>query len=396
MIFASWKDRCVAAVAGALVPAGDYKQCQKLLCRLHEIMASKEVPKAVYEFFDDLSEHELGKESIHWQARLNAGDELALDLPKTDKRKSVLIVAGLIRACDLFISQCVGLVASPSKAMMISGNWYVIPQRARTAWRKADRGQPYLRRGTLYNRIVPREIQGMFVKVETFPGPQRKKDLRLSLGAGLFTNVKLEFAPSTSEGFRVAGIGYDDQDGICDKHFEKSQAGDYFSVVWPELTAPPEFRAKLEGRIAAASGKCAEMFVAGSWHEEIGGDTFNICRVFDRFGVDRVQHRKFTQFRDQKYGNENITFGEELTVIVTDRYLVGIAICKDFCGMNSPSSVYGDLNVDLVLVPSMSTESGMNSHQSAAKVIRHPTGTRTFVVQQMDAVTEKKYPCNGA
>jgi predicted amidohydrolase len=124
------------------------------------------------------------------------------------------------------------------------------------------------------------------------------------------------------------------------------------------------------------------LIVGGTWHEENDGKVANVATIFDGYGAIKLTYKKMLPFIDEEMKAESIELGKKLPVLVTDDQLVTVAICKDFCDL-SLSLPYLELDVDLVLVPSMGNEATMKGHQNTAKRMRVLYGARTFIVQQV-------------
>jgi predicted amidohydrolase len=124
-----------------------------------------------------------------------------------------------------------------------------------------------------------------------------------------------------------------------------------------------------------------QVLVAGSWHVERGGKWWNSAPILDGYGKVLATYEKLTPFYSAGIGYEDVTLGAGIPVIVTDDYVVAIAICKDFCDLSRVADL-AQLDVDLFLVPSMGGDSTMSGHQTMAKHLTVQRGSRAFVVQQ--------------
>lgn len=383
MNFESWIRQFEERV-GSRWPAHDaHDEYQDLLCVVYEAMLPGFAPAAVEHAYAALSESALAEESRRWQSLMTRGEPPARLRP-TDAEEAALLAGGLTRACDILCHQSLGFMTKPA-SFWESGGWWVVPLAGEVSWRKPKIGDGFQRRGLRHHRLIPTEVRGMSVEVWRFPKSGRPPGKPLTeLGAAVFNDVALDIGSDGADLFHVEGIRVHDAVASIEEHFQHAAEGDCFAIVWPELTVPDDARDVIERLVVSTAGNGAEVYVAGSWHESNADGRYNVSHVYDRFGDDTVQHRKFVPFLDSRLGHESIKCGNSLHVIVTDHYLLSVGICKDFCGITSASTPFAELNVDILLVPSMSTESAMRSHQAVAKTIRHSTGTRTFVVQQMD------------
>ncbi|PYE96609.1 putative amidohydrolase [Rhizobium sp. PP-F2F-G38] len=383
MDFGQWTSQFEMRLRHRWPESGAYDEMKALLCDVHELMLPRYAPSALENAYAMLSEPTLGGESRKWQSLLTRAGPPSRLLP-VDVEEAALWVGGLVRACDVLCHQALGYL-TPPPGQWKSGDWWVVPVPRQVPWRQPKQGDGFHRRGLRHHRLIPTTVRGMTVEMWRFPKSDKPLGQPLTkLGAAVFNDVALETASDGTGRFHVQGIKVHDVAAAIEEHFRHAASGRCFAVVWPELTVPGEVRGFIEHLVVSTQGRGAEIYVAGSWHESETAGRYNVSHVYDRFGVDTVQHRKFVPFLDTHHGRESIERGDSLHVIVTDHYIVSVAICKDFCGITSGSSPFADLNVDLLLVPSMSTRSAMGSHQTVAKTIRHSVGTRTFVVQQMD------------
>lgn len=366
-----------------------YKEYQSLLISINQLMEI--CPISVQTEYAELEENQLQRFSVIWQRRFTLGPLPMIDL-SLDDIQAALQVGGLVRALDIMVDQqrsAFGPVDTVEDWKI--GGWYLVPRKL-FQYRQPSRGQPFSRRGLLHHRLVPASVRGMKVNLIQFSGPRSSVQARKSrLGAAFFNDVKLHIEhvePVHGRGkeFLVTSVTFSDELTVIDEHFEHVRADNPFAVVWPELTVPERIRDRIKLGLADQFGNGPEVSVAGSWHEKGADQSFNISHVFNRFGQDLIQYRKFVPYSDKEIGRESIFKGDELFVIVTDEFLVSLGICKDFCAIHGKVHTYSELNVDLILVPSMSGDSGMRSHQAVAKSLRHAFGAQAFVVQQMDHV----------
>ncbi|GGF18091.1 hypothetical protein GCM10011611_24920 [Aliidongia dinghuensis] len=78
---------------------------------------------------------------------------------------------------------------------------------------------------------------------------------------------------------------------------------------------------------------------------------------------------------------EDINVYGKVHIIATDRELIALAICKDFCDKARAVPAIS-LDVDLVLVLSMGRPNTMTAHRDVADDMKVRFGTRTVIVQQ--------------
>jgi hypothetical protein len=253
------------------------------------------------------------------------------------------------------------------------------------------RGEPYSRRGLRHHAVLPMEVGGLRVRPVPLPsGPPPGG--RLALGAALFRQPELRLRAvedgPRGRGFLAEGFAAQDVAATIERQATAAFAEGCFAAVWPELTMPPEARQALSRHLALEAlrhgpDRPLRLVVAGSWHEprEEGGWA-NLARILGRTGEVLCSYAKFAAFHDEAWGEEAIRRGEELPVVVTGDLVVGFAICKDFCD-RAVASPFGDLPLDLVLVPSMGRAATLAGHLANAEDLRLRTGTIVFVVQQL-------------
>ncbi|MGY2811946.1 hypothetical protein [Bradyrhizobium sp. USDA 4506] len=248
-------------------------------------------------------------------------------------------------------------------------------------------GRPYLKRGTLRHRLLPREVGGLDVL------PLRV-DLRASgekngLAASLFSNLRLTTRQTREGNFIAESVSFDDIEATLDAQIDQSMQHGCAGVVWPELTIDPAIRSRICGMLKERTIIKEDKFplhwlVAGSWHELTDRGFANRATVLDGYG--RVLHRfdKVIAARDEDGRLEDIVSGEYIPVLITETKLIGLAICRDFCDRASQTSPYLALPVDLFVVPSMGEDSTMTAHLNVAAEVQAKTGALAFVVQQTD------------
>ncbi|WP_264048548.1 carbon-nitrogen hydrolase family protein [Methylobacterium flocculans] len=276
----------------------------------------------------------------------------------------------------------------PEEWLCAASGAYAIPRsRVRESERRRE-GHRFTRRGILHHRVLPEILEaGYRVKLVRHDTTASPAGEQVTMGAALFPGLKLAI--------RSADGGFVVTDAICDgaadtvaRQIEAAYAGGCFAAMWPELTVTPALLALIRDtlglRILTADPRSAlQMVVAGSWHTEEDGKVWNVATVLDGYGAEALTYRKVLPYRDGKIGTEAIGMPAEVPVLVTDDHLFGFGICKDFCDLGV-TLAYKDLDVDLVLVPSMGNPATMEGHRSTAKGMRVTFGTRAFVVQQAD------------
>lgn len=313
------------------------------------------------------------------------GGAIKWSLPD-DPEEIAEVTGGLIRAVDWMLGQYRSQWPSDPSQWLVDDH-YVIPRDGLSAGRSLSQAQPYERRGLVFHRVIPTEIDGY--SVEVFNG----RTLHLSadrgkwkMGACLFEKVDLEPAFSDKgdeKRFLLKGAVSPSANAVVAEQIAKSLEEECVALVWPELTVPLDLRNQiqslLQNRDVADSRPPPEVVVAGSWHETTSEGVVNRACIYDGYGMQRLAYDKIAPFAIGDWGKEDIVPGTRLCVLATEVALIGFAICLDFC--DAGSNPFTRLDVDLMLVPSMGNDRTMEGHQTTAAQVEVKFGTRTFVVQ---------------
>lgn len=253
---------------------------------------------------------------------------------------------------------------------------------------RLSEGRPAQRRALLYHAVIPTRIGSLEVKLwlhpDANPDPSRKDPTDWSFGAAVFPVLTVEPHQTSRDGFRLARAetGTSDVALLGQQLSEAGQSG-CDVLVWPEL-AMPDPRLRVLKQLLAASPldrRRIPLVVGGSWHvESTPGIYVNRSEVMLGDGETLMTYDKRRRF-PWKGLTEDIEVGGSLPIIVMEDRLIGIAICRDYCDDIARSS-YGELPVDLVIVPSMGESSTVDAHERHAVAQRSRQGTVTFVVQQ--------------
>jgi predicted amidohydrolase len=343
-----------------------------------------DAPAEVEAAFRDLTEEELGRETIAWIDRF-ARDMFRLRLGP-DVIAATRNAAGYVRALDRDLKQRLpthhGLHPDPEVAYRTaSGRAFVVP---RAVTRRGQRPQPFSKRGLLAHRVLPCEVKGLAVRIK------RQRTERAALdgayfGAALFSDFTLHIS-TTPKHFHLTGLDCPSQETQIRDQVAQAFRANCAVVAWPELMMPPLARDLLAALLDeyGMSHAGPGLVVAGSWHQErADGQTINVGRVFTGAGKIVGEFAKVNPFylRDETgTRGECIAIGHELLIVLTDFGAVSIGICKDFCDTTFPA--LHRLDVDLFVVPSMGGESTMVGHQAAGNAAKHASGAGIFVVQQ--------------
>ncbi len=306
----------------------------------------------------------------------------------------VLAVAAEIRALDEALDQARDRGprgVDPNEDWLAWGGEpvFIAP---RPVWARAvpRRGQDFDRRGLLYNRILPKAVEGIPIRfyMPALSGPGSQGDDAEAVSA-IYRSVQLNAARnSENTEFWIDGVMNlaeiaTDLDEQLNDLFAGAPA---MAIVWPELCMPPELlnrlTTQLESRSLDPKPPQFGFVVAGSWHEDRVGGRVNVARVLDRHGQQLLEVTKREAFEIEAGVLEAITPGNELSILVYGELLIAFGICKDFCERRW-TPAYRALDVDYVIAPSFGTATTMDEHKSAARSLTVGYGTRSFVVQQM-------------
>ena len=268
----------------------------------------------------------------------------------------------------------------------------VVPSRQRRLGRRGDRdGQPYQRRGVLSHRILPMEIGrfrvrahgGGAVALEPPLGPPAFKG-----GAALFKDLLTFTVDRRDPGlFTVVECRAEAHHEQIEESLRHAHDEACSSLVWPELTISPTDRHRIERWLATrllsdrAHFPKLDLVVAGSWHEGGPGKTVNRGYVLDGLGNLLLTFDKLIAYHGSDFGSEDILESDQLEVLVLDDLLVAFGICRDFAEIK-PTNPFGQLEVDLIIIPSMGNATTANGHRINAEVVAERTTARSFIVQQ--------------
>ncbi|OAF16581.1 hypothetical protein AYJ54_05365 [Bradyrhizobium centrolobii] len=248
--------------------------------------------------------------------------------------------------------------------------------------------QSFRRRGLRHSRIFPRRIKEHRVTLVLYDDPRGRNRAQsqreVNFGTGLFKGLKFDLGHDDG-GFFVRGVEVRDQILTIRDHIAAASRSQCHGVIYPELTIASETLQEICRGIGEGDWLCnVSLVVAGSRHEEINSQRFNICSVLSGYGEEVAQHRKLFQFTDGSSEPESIELGDELQVLVLPDAIFAFGICLDFCN-TSEDPPYADLDVDYVLVPSCGNERTMLGHIQRSAEYMEKQKTRTLVVQQFYA-----------
>ncbi|MGP9820414.1 hypothetical protein ACTZWW_10395 [Salinarimonas sp. NSM] len=246
---------------------------------------------------------------------------------------------------------------------------------------------PYVLRALKWHRLLPTRIRGLPVRLHhktTLSPPASPDDTSppsQTLGAALFEGFRLVTPVYEDIGpgpFRIGRIGRKHPVRTIREQVAAASGAGCFALVWPELSVTPQLRERIACALVAENDP-PQIVVAGSWHEERDDGVANCAHVLDGRGRPLLRYDKIIPFSDATGAVEDIRRGDCVPVLATDQALVAFAICRDFCDAPEPLP---NLDVDLVLVPSLSNEKALPGHINNAVRLVGTHRTRSFVVQQ--------------
>ncbi|GGI25663.1 hypothetical protein ACFQZO_17610 [Bradyrhizobium sp. GCM10027634] len=361
-------------------------ELRKALIELDKLF--RKAPPSVYKAYRNLSERRLEESARSFGDSVGEGRLLWSVSEETPEQVAVSL-GGLIRAIDrvLLERRSQWPIASGEWRLEALGCWF-IPRQGVSAGRPARRSQAYSKRGLLFHRILPTFIDGYAVEVvdSRTLHSAAQDPTNWKMGACLFEALKLEAEFATVDGdkrFIVSGVDAPAAGNAVLLQMANALQENCIAIVWPELTVPPGLREKIvkfiRERDVADPLEPPEIVIPGTWHEVAGKEIVNRARIYDGYGEERLVYDKIAPYADDDWGIENITAGERMCVLATEGALIGVAICLDFCDVcDTP---FRDLDVDVMLVPSMGNDRTMQGHQTTASQVEVKFGTRSFVVQ---------------
>lgn len=362
--------------------AGHFREALAELCGLF-----LEAPAEVAGAFRDLTEEKLNIEASRW-VDMFAKDNFRPSLSDSIQANTLLI-AGYVRALDRELSEALsphlGPISNPGeKYRTPSGAAYVV---RRLVPLRGHKGQPFRKRGLLFNRVLPSEADGLTVRLLE-RRTTRKPNETSVFGAALFRDYTIQYI-KTENGFILTDINCLDIDDTVQKQIHELFSAGCAIIAWPELMVPTKVRNYITEELGntALDHHCAEvpdLVVTGTWHEEQEDGTWkNVGHVFNGAGKPLLSFAKANKFylkTEDDLRQEDISIGNEIHILITDFGTISFCICKDFCDTNF--STFDRLDVDLFVVPSLGNFKTMDGHQTKAKSVSQGSGAKAFIVQQ--------------
>lgn len=271
--------------------------------------------------------------------------------------------------------------------------FFVLPCRKISGGRDRMTGQGLSRRGLLYHRIAPVQHDGVRLALHVHPDvglkPDRLPPVR-KVGAAVFPRLQLQMKASEINGvgnFVVTGLTCDPpQDQVVANQCQNAAADHCDTLVWPELTMPPERVEQVREllREAPLDGDCPPVVVAGSWHVEGCKGFRNRSKVLDGRGERMFWFDKCLAYMERKSPQgsaEDIEHGETVQLLLAEDELIVFQICLDFCHADREALLKA-CDASLVIVPSMGEGPTIRDHLLRAAALQTSNNTRTVVVQQ--------------
>lgn len=318
-----------------------------------------------------------------------------------DDASIVLDAARLLRAIEEAVVEGEGYLVGDAegdleKASRTSdGRYYVISRMTPLA---VPERRPFGRRALLHHRVLPTEVgidpddrfkvrlhrsRLTLSEADMLAGDRRQR----RYGAAFFPELKVDLIPEGQGPFLVKALDGFDAPSLLADHLARGRAAACDAIVWGELTMPEGSVEVVQQWLSDEAFGDAQGFrflVLGSWHRKVGGEMRNVAMVLDGDGEPLCEVQKWAKFwlGDRP---ENIVPGNEIHVLIGEEDLILLAICRDFLEIGNDQP-YGQLNVDIAVVPSMiatieETKTLVN-HAAAAHQLGVLYGTRTMVVAQ--------------
>ncbi|WP_409190643.1 hypothetical protein [Bradyrhizobium sp. RDM4] len=386
-VFDAWKKEA-RELAGRqeLITNASRDDLRKALIELDALF--RNAPGSVHKAYRNLTEKRIEDARESFTGSIGDG-HLSWSLSDETAELAAVRIGGLIRELDR------ALADRRSHWPIVPSEWHVeqlrcwfIPRQGVSALRPARRLQAYSKRGLLFHRILPSVIQGYPVQVvdtrtlhSTAPDASEWK-----MGACLFNALELEPEFYSTEGdkrFIISGIDAPSAEDTISQQIDQALKENCIAIVWPELTVSPELRENIlkvvRDRDITDELEAPEILIPGTWHETTDHGIVNRARIYNGYGEERLIYDKIAPYADDGWGTENITAGDRVCVLATEGALIGVAICLDFCDVCE--TPFSELDLDVMLVPSMGNDRTMQGHQITAAQVEVRFGTRSFVVQ---------------
>lgn len=389
-MFRDWRNNFVKIALADLFGAAPRSfTLRQFLVQIYAGLSS--APEQVDNFAELFEETEIERQKRGWVDKIHAGKASPQYLEHLAAREFALAVLGLARALDDILAHervHRGLL-SISDVLSADEKFYVIPRLRPRAASSLKQNQGLRRRLLVYHHMIPTSIKGSNVVLYNL-GVLRdaSSEPNALVGAAMFANSELKIAKNASGAFRATGVEMANAEDIIRGQVDACLTAGCFAAVWPELTLPPDWRTWVASAFAnedysITPRKRPQIVVAGTWHEQRGSHHYNVATILSGSGKLLGEYRKMVPFTSRPTGAEDIELGDEFPVFLTEQYLASIAICKDF-SKKSREELIEQLDVDVMLVPSLANKTTFRSHRETAMRLKITADIRSFVVQQAD------------
>lgn len=269
-----------------------------------------------------------------------------------------------------------------------NSTYAVIPRPPRIASTLA--GQPnHLPFWFRHHRVIPSRIRGIEVEIRPLRGSRWKgfasEDGSVRFQAGGFLDGVLpdwQFPPYQTERLVDPNRRWD---SVKDLLGAASRVG-LGLVVLPELTVDTSVRMRLQEWLRETRPHSMRLIAAGSFHEP-GPPARNVARLLDHTGRELLAQCKLQPMRvgpDSAPVDEGVEGGHRLVLLSTPIGLIGLAICLDFCdeGDSTVAELWRLAGAEVMLVPSMGSETTNHAHERRARELVRHHATVTIVASQ--------------
>lgn len=249
-----------------------------------------------------------------------------------------------------------------------------------------------------YHRVIPKIVgPGVCASIIEFPADHVKRVFKgqptLTIGAGVFADgVELEVAMGGAS-FEVIGF-QKDRTAIREltvkeqlrRALRDPKVG---AILFPEMMISKEFEPQLlevcRELLEERDDGRALLVVPGSFHHRAGRKVLNTSSLYlvgkDFSSVEVLRHGKFAPAWIARV-LEGIEPSDSISLVATPVGLWMIAICMDFCAAQT-DAIWRDLDVDLVLVPSLGNEETLRLHGKRLSDLSLRQRLQVVLAQQM-------------
>lgn len=347
----------------------------------------------IFDRFADLPPDRLDDATDNGAALILRGD-FSWDVVGNDVAEAMLAAACQLRALDAALHASKTSYAKPSNpnlAWQVPGaDILIVPRRRPSRRTESGAGLSFYRNGLIFHRVYPAKLGSakLSFKWLDMHSDHEIDSRERPLGSAMFEKFSLRCEVTGDRGlFRVSGVSCEQPDRTVLDQLDEATRNNCFAVVWPELSMTPNLQRLVVDQLTAGlmneKPPRLDLLVLGSWHDEKDGAWQNRALIIDGFGDEVGSHAKVMPYRGHssaRYRLEDIERGDRITCILTEDQIVAVLICRDFCDRTGKSP-FGELDVDLILIPSHGNDTTLRGHQAQAASVFANFGTQVFVVQ---------------